>query len=126
MPSSPILQPVTIGDLTLKNRVRMAPLTRSRSNAEGVTQESREVPDGVDFLDLRRRFEGAFIGNNDLTLDLAEKELAEGAPICSASGGPTSPIRTSSVASPAARRSPRLRRFTGTAAAPTAIPTDRA
>lgn len=36
MPSSPILQPVTIGDLTLKNRVVMAPLTRSRSNTEGV------------------------------------------------------------------------------------------
>jgi N-ethylmaleimide reductase len=36
MPSSPILQPVTIGDLELKNRVVMAPLTRSRSNNEGV------------------------------------------------------------------------------------------
>ena len=45
---------------------------------EGVTQQSRDVPDGVDFLDLRRRFRGAFIGNNALTLDLAEKELAEG------------------------------------------------
>jgi N-ethylmaleimide reductase len=45
---------------------------------EGVTQQSRDVPDGIDFLDLRRRFKGAYIGNNDLTLDLAEKELAEG------------------------------------------------
>lgn len=31
-----MLQPVTIGDLTLKNRVVMAPLIRSRSNTEGV------------------------------------------------------------------------------------------
>lgn len=45
---------------------------------EGVTQQTREVPDGVDFLDLRRRFKGAYIGNNQNTLDLAEKELAEG------------------------------------------------
>lgn len=45
---------------------------------EGVTQQTRDVPDGVDFLDLRRRFEGAYIGNNQNTLDLAEKELAEG------------------------------------------------
>ena len=36
MPSSPILQPVTIGDLKLKNRVVMAPLTRSRSDDAGV------------------------------------------------------------------------------------------
>lgn len=33
---SPILQPFTLGDLTLKNRVVMAPLTRSRSSTEGV------------------------------------------------------------------------------------------
>jgi len=45
---------------------------------EGVTQQTRDVPDGVDFLDLRRRFKGAYIGNNQITLDLAEKELAEG------------------------------------------------
>ncbi len=45
---------------------------------EGVTQQTRDVPDGVDFLDLRRRFNGAYIGNNQITLDLAEKELAEG------------------------------------------------
>ncbi|MHB2210499.1 hypothetical protein [Methylobacterium sp. CM6257] len=59
MPSSAILQRVTIGDLTLKNRVMMAPLTRNRSNDQGVTQESRGVPDGGDVLDLRRRFKGA-------------------------------------------------------------------
>jgi len=45
---------------------------------EGVTQQTRDVPDGIDFLDLRRRFQGAYIGNNQITLDFAEKELAEG------------------------------------------------
>ncbi len=55
---------------------------------EGVTQQTRDVPDGVDFLDLRRRFEGAYIGNNQNTLDLAEKEhWLRAAPICSASAG---------------------------------------
>ena len=33
--ASPVLQPVTIGDLHLQNRIVMAPLTRSRSNEEG-------------------------------------------------------------------------------------------
>jgi N-ethylmaleimide reductase len=33
---SPVLQPVTIGDFLLKNRVVMAPLTRSRSGEESV------------------------------------------------------------------------------------------
>ena len=33
---SPVMQPVVIGDLELKNRVVMAPLTRSRSSTEGV------------------------------------------------------------------------------------------
>src|ERR1700709_2257480 len=33
---SPILKPVTIGDLHLPNRIVMAPLTRSRSNEAGV------------------------------------------------------------------------------------------
>ena len=33
---SPVLQPVTIGDLALKNRIVMAPLTRARSSTEGV------------------------------------------------------------------------------------------
>ena len=37
MPStSPVLEPVTIGDLTLKNRIVMAPLTRSRSPHDAV------------------------------------------------------------------------------------------
>ena len=45
---------------------------------EGVTQQTRDVPDGVDFDDLRRRFNGAYVGNNQLTLELAEKELEEG------------------------------------------------
>lgn len=34
--SSPILQPVTIGELQLKNRIVMAPMTRSRSDNFGV------------------------------------------------------------------------------------------
>ena len=45
---------------------------------EGVTQQTRDVSDGVDFLDLRRRFSGAYMSNNQLTLDLAERELADG------------------------------------------------
>ena len=34
--SSPVLQPTTIGEHALKNRIVMAPLTRSRSNDLGV------------------------------------------------------------------------------------------
>ncbi len=45
---------------------------------EGVTQQTRDAPGGVDFGELRRRFKGAYITNNGLTLDLAERELAEG------------------------------------------------
>ena len=45
---------------------------------EGVTQQTRDTPDGVDRGELRRRFSGAYIGNNQMTLDLAEKELAAG------------------------------------------------
>ena len=45
---------------------------------EGVTQQTRDVPEGVDFDDLRRRFSGATIANNQLTLELCERELAEG------------------------------------------------
>ncbi len=45
---------------------------------EGVTQQTREVPDSIDFAELRRRFSGAYVSNNQLTLDLAEQELAEG------------------------------------------------
>ncbi len=45
---------------------------------EGVTQQTRDVPDDVDFHALRKRFSGAYIANNQYTLDLAEKTLAEG------------------------------------------------
>jgi N-ethylmaleimide reductase len=34
--ASPILQPVTLGDLQLKNRIVMAPMTRSRADDEGL------------------------------------------------------------------------------------------
>nr|WP_321983897.1 alkene reductase [uncultured Lichenicoccus sp.] len=44
---------------------------------EGVTQQTRDVPDDVDFAALRRRFTGAYIANNQYTLDLAEQMLAE-------------------------------------------------
>ena len=36
MTTSPVLQPFALGDLRLKNRVVMAPLTRSRSSTQGV------------------------------------------------------------------------------------------
>ena len=45
---------------------------------EGVTQQTRDVPDGVDFGDLRRRFKGAYVANNQMTLTLAEQQLAAG------------------------------------------------
>jgi N-ethylmaleimide reductase len=45
---------------------------------EGVTQQTRDVPEGVDFSALRKRFSGAYIANNQYTLDLAEKVLARG------------------------------------------------
>lgn len=45
---------------------------------EGVTRLTRETDDGPDYDDLRRRFKGAYIGNNKMTLDIAEKELASG------------------------------------------------
>jgi N-ethylmaleimide reductase len=45
---------------------------------EGVTQLTREVPDDVDFAALRRRFSGAYIANNQYTLDLAEQVLEKG------------------------------------------------
>lgn len=34
--SSPVLQPVTLGPLQLKNRIVMAPMTRSRADDAGV------------------------------------------------------------------------------------------
>ena len=44
---------------------------------EGITQQNRGSDD-VDFHNLRKRFKGAFIDNNKLTLDLATKRLAAG------------------------------------------------
>lgn len=45
---------------------------------EGVTQLSREASDGISFANLRQRFGGAYIANNQYTLALAEKTLAAG------------------------------------------------
>jgi N-ethylmaleimide reductase len=45
---------------------------------EGVTQLSRDSSDGTSFTALRARFGGAYIANNQYTLALAEKTLAEG------------------------------------------------
>lgn len=45
---------------------------------EGVTRETREVPGGVDFLALRRRFRGTYIANNRYDKKLAEDALESG------------------------------------------------
>jgi N-ethylmaleimide reductase len=45
---------------------------------EGVTQLSRGASDGTDFEQLRRRFKGAYIANNQYTLAMAEAALAAG------------------------------------------------
>jgi N-ethylmaleimide reductase len=45
---------------------------------EGVTQISREAEGDVSFRALRESFSGAYIANNQYTLDLAEKTLAAG------------------------------------------------
>jgi N-ethylmaleimide reductase len=45
---------------------------------EGVTQLSREAGDGTDFAQLRQRFNGVYIANNQYTLALAETALAAG------------------------------------------------
>ncbi|WP_144112802.1 alkene reductase [Paraburkholderia sp. BCC1886] len=45
---------------------------------EGVTQVSRETGSEVSFSELRKRFNGAYIANNQYTLSLAEKTLASG------------------------------------------------
>lgn len=45
---------------------------------EGVTRMTRDPSNGIDFDALRKRFKGAYIGNNRLTLELAEQELADG------------------------------------------------
>ena len=45
---------------------------------EGVTQQTRDVPDDVNFAELRSRFGGAYIANNQYTLELATEALAKG------------------------------------------------
>lgn len=45
---------------------------------EGVTRKSRDCGDGLDYDALRKRFKGAYMTNNKMTLDLAETELADG------------------------------------------------
>ena len=45
---------------------------------EGVTQLSREAVNGVNFAELRQRFNGAYIANNQYTLQLAEQTLKAG------------------------------------------------
>ena len=44
---------------------------------EGVTQQTGDVPDDVDFHALRKRFARAYIAKNQYTLELAEKTLAD-------------------------------------------------
>ncbi len=45
---------------------------------EGVTQQTRDVSADIDFPALRKRFHGAYIANNQYTLELAETVLAAG------------------------------------------------
>jgi N-ethylmaleimide reductase len=45
---------------------------------EGITQLTRETPEGVDFLKLRKKFTGSYIANNQYTLKLAEEMLEKG------------------------------------------------
>ncbi|MFL6709089.1 MAG: alkene reductase [Massilia sp.] len=45
---------------------------------EGITQLSRGSSDSTDFAQLRRRFKGAYIANNQYTLAMAEAALAAG------------------------------------------------
>jgi N-ethylmaleimide reductase len=45
---------------------------------EGITQMSREAGAGTDFPQLRQRFKGVYIANNQYTLALAETALAAG------------------------------------------------
>ncbi len=44
---------------------------------EGVTQMSRD-PNGIDYPALRRRFKGAYVANNNYTLELADQTIADG------------------------------------------------
>ena len=46
---------------------------------EGITQTTREAPDGVDFSRLRGRAPGAYIANNELGVGDAERVLRDGA-----------------------------------------------
>lgn len=45
---------------------------------EGVTYTTREWPDDVDFAELRRRSPGAYIANNELSVEEAERLLEDG------------------------------------------------
>jgi N-ethylmaleimide reductase len=45
---------------------------------EGVTYTTHESPDEIDFADLRRRSPGAYIGNNELSVEEAERMLRDG------------------------------------------------
>jgi N-ethylmaleimide reductase len=45
---------------------------------EGVTYTTHESPDEIDFGELRRRSPGAYIGNNELSVEDAERMLRDG------------------------------------------------
>jgi N-ethylmaleimide reductase len=45
---------------------------------EGVTYTTHESPDEIDFAELRRRSPGAYIGNNELSVEAAERILRDG------------------------------------------------
>ena len=45
---------------------------------EGVTQTTRDSPEAIDYAELRRRAPGAYIANNELSVEAAERRLAEG------------------------------------------------
>jgi N-ethylmaleimide reductase len=45
---------------------------------EGVTYTTHESPDEIDFAELRRRSPGAYIGNNELSVEQAEQMLRDG------------------------------------------------
>ena len=44
---------------------------------EGVTYTTREWPDDIDFTELRRRSPGAYVANNELSLEEAERLIAD-------------------------------------------------
>jgi N-ethylmaleimide reductase len=45
---------------------------------EGITYTTRESPDAIDFDELRRRSPGAYIGNNELSVEDAEQLIVDG------------------------------------------------